>query len=208
MKPQVQANAYDPRVGQDYSVSDFQTKRTFSSLKHGLYVLDCIGAVDWSSEMPLLTGCIQNTARRLFFMVDPWQPGATELSNALEREFGPLKEFERSLCGYAATDPEAVQQIFRLRESFGGDTTGQWCIGGCVEEFAPPVRTSLTKRQLWDLSLVLEQADKLGCVLSLGEMKQSLFATRLFDGLDNLLRQSPVTRLASEYSTAGVPHKR
>ncbi len=208
MKPEVQVRFYDPRLREDWSTTDFMTKKSFSSLKHGLYVMDCVGVVDWTAELSLLNGCLQSTSKKLFFMVDPWPPGAAQLSNTLEHEFGPLKEFERSLCGYATIDAEVVQQLLRLRASFGGDTTGQWCIGGCVQEFTPPVRTGLTKRQLWDLCLVLEQAEKLGCVLWLGEMKQSLFATRLFDGLDNLLRQSPVAQLASECSTAGVPHKR
>jgi len=208
MKPEVQVRIYDPRLREDWSTTNFMTKKSFSSLKHGFYVMDCVGPIDWTADLALLNGCLQSASKKLFFMVDPWQPGAAQLSDALQREFGPLKEFERSLCGYATTDPDIAQRLFRLRTLFGGDRTGQWCIGGCVEEFAPPVRAGLTKRQLWDLCLVLEQAEKLGCVLSLGEMKQSLFGTRLFDGLDNLLRQSPAAQLASECSTAGVPHKR
>lgn len=164
-------------------------------MEHGFFVLDCIGKADWTAQIPLLTGCIEATSRKLFFMLDPWEPGARELRMALEREFGTSMEFERSLCGYAAIDSNAVERLLQLRASFGGDSTGQWCIGGCLVEFAPPMRLSFWKAQSWDLALALDQPDKLGCVLSLGEMQQSLLVTRLFDSLDNLLR--PATRLLS-----------
>jgi hypothetical protein len=196
MMPAVQVKVYDPRLGQDYSVSNFTTKRTFSSSKHGLYVWDCVGPLDWSSELPLITESIQRTARRLFFMLDPWQPQGQPLYEALTREFGPLLEFERSVCGYTRIGLEVVEQLFELRRTFGGDTTGQWCIGGCLQEFTAPVRTGFTKAQLWDLALVLDQADKLGCVLWLGEMQQSLFATRPFEELNALLQRSPAARFA------------
>lgn len=208
MKTKIEVQIYDPRRGEDWYTTNFMTKRTFSSLKHGFFVMNCVGPVDWAADLSLLNGSLQATSKRFFFMVDPWPPGAARLANALEREFGPLKEFERSMCGYAALYADAVQQLFRLRTLFGGDTTGEWCIGGYMVEFSPPVRTSLFKRQLWDFSLVLEQADKVGCVLWLGEMQQSLFATRLFDELDNLLRHSPTFRLATEHSTSSAPHKR
>jgi hypothetical protein len=193
----LQVRTYDPRLGQEYAVSDHATKKRFSSLEHGFFVLDCVGAVDWTSQLPLLNGCLQAISKKLFFTLDPWEPGARELRQALEREFGAVREFERSLCGYAAITSDAIDGLLQLRASFGGDSTGQWCIGGCLEEFASPVRMSFSKGQAWGLPLVLEQAEKLGCVLSLGEMQQSLLVTRLFDNLDNLLRQSSATQLLS-----------
>lgn len=208
MKLKIEVQIYDPRRGEDWYTTDFMTKRTFSSLKHGFFVMICVGPVDWTADLSLLNGSLRATSKGFFFMVDPWHPGASRLANALECEFGPLKEFEHSLCGYATIYADAVQQLLRLRTSFGGDTTGEWCIGGYMVEFSPPVRTGLFKRQLWDFSLVLEQADKVGCFLWLGEMQQSLFATRLFDGMDNLLRQSPIFQLATDHSTACDPHKR
>lgn len=186
----LQVFTYDPRLRQDYSIVDFTTKKAFSSLEHDFFVLDCVGPCDWSRQLPLLTGCIENTSKKLFFMVDLWEPGAKELRNAVEDALGPVSEFECSLCGYAAIDSDALERLLQLRASFGGDSTGQWCIGGCLGEFTPPVRLGFTKGQLWDLAHVLGQSDKIGCVLSLGEMQQSLFVTRLFDNLENLLQQS------------------
>ena len=186
---------YDPRLGQDYSISNHQTKKIFSSLEHGFFVLECVGAVDWTGQLPFVNRCIEATSKKLFFMVVPWYPGATELREAVERELGPLSEFEHSLCGYTPIGSDALNRLMGLRRSFGGDKTGQWCIGGCLAEFAPPVRTSFWKGSLWDVALVLGQPEKIGCVLSLDEMQQSLFATRLFDGLDDLLRQSPAAHL-------------
>jgi len=191
----LQVHTYDPRLGHDYAISDHATKKTFSSLEHGFLVLDCIGAVDWTGQLALLRRSIESTSKQLFFMLDPWEPGARELRNAVEREFGSLQEFERSLCGYAAIGSDALERLLRLRAASSGSNSGQWCIGGCLAEFAPPVRLGFSKGQLWDLAQVLGQPEKLGCVLSLGEMQQSLFVTRLFDGLDTLLRHSPVTQL-------------
>ena len=129
-------------------------------------------------------------------MVDPWEPGARELREGVERKFGSLNEFEHSFCGYAPIGSDALGWLLELRRSLGGDNTGLWCVGGCLTEFKPPVRTSFWKGQLWDVSLVLDQPEKIGCVLSLDEMQQSLFTTHLFDGFDNLLRQSPAAHLS------------
>jgi hypothetical protein len=93
---------------------------------------------------------------------------------------------------------DALSWLLELRRSFGGADTGRWCFGSCLAEFTPPVRSSFSKGQLWDVALVLDQPEKIGCVLSLDEMQQSLFATRLFDGFDNMLRHSPTVRLLPE----------
>jgi len=187
-----QFHRYDSRLGQDYSIVNYYSKRTFSSLEHGFLVLDFVGPMDWKSRASLLQRCLEATSKRLFFMVDPWEPTAGQLGKALVREFSTIGEFEQSLCGYTTINIATIVRLFDLRTEFGGDNSGQWCIGGCLADFAPPVRLSMTRGQLWDSALVLDQAEKVGCMLSLGEMQQSLFITRHFDGLDNLLLESLV----------------
>jgi hypothetical protein len=193
MKSQIKS--YDPRSLEDYCSSNFTTKNAFSSIEHGFYVLDCVGKLDWSSEIYLLTVCIQNTGKQIFFMVDPWQSKTEGLKNALENEFGRLFEFENSVCGYTDIASDAVGKVLQIRAMFGGDSSGQWCIGGCLDKFTMPRRTSFAKGELWDLPFILGQPQKIGCVLWLGEMQQSLFATRLFVGFDNLLQQSSIMNL-------------
>jgi hypothetical protein len=184
---------YDPRLRQDYTVRNFMTVEEFSSLEHNLFVLDCIGTLDWAGELQLLIGCIQNTASKCFVMFDPWGPGKDELRNAIELEFGPVMEFEHTYCCYTNISIVTLDRLFQLRAKFDGYASGQWCIGGCIAEFTPPERTGFGKRQLWDIALVLGQPEKIGCVLSLGEMQQSFFATRLFKGLDILLSKATTT---------------
>lgn len=189
--------AYDPRLQEDYSILNHTTKKTFSSMKYGFFVLEGVGELDWMVHLYFLNRCIEATSKKLFFMVDPWEPGARELRKAVEQKLGALIEFERSLCGYAPIDSDVLGWLLELRRYCGGDNTGRWCIGGCLAEFTPPTRIGFWKGQLWDVALVLEQPEKIGCVLSLDEMQQSLFVTRLFDGIDGLLCHSPAAHLFS-----------
>lgn len=187
---QPQARIYDPRQRQDYFITNFTTKKTFSSLKHGFFVVDCIGGVDWLGHVPLLTESTRKTSKKLFFTTCPWWPGAAELLKALKHEFNPLNEFENTVCGYAELASDALERLLKLRAAFGASKSGTWCIGGCLAEFAPPTRTTLAKAESWNVAHIFGQPEKIGCVLSLDDMRQSLFLTRPFNNLNYIVRKS------------------
>lgn len=174
---------YDPSLGQNFVLPCHSTEDTFSSLESNFFVQDSIGDVDLIKWKKAIEKCIEKTSSRGFFTVIPWFPGAKKLKQRLYQEFINVEEINGSLFCYFEPSKDTIDKLFELRNEYGGDVSGEWCIGGCIIELPPPS----TKKQYWDFSYLLKQADKIGCLLSLGEMQQTFFMSKPFEGLKELL---------------------
>jgi len=180
---------YDPRRGEDFVLKNRRLKKSFSSLHHGLLVVDSQGQSLLSKEVTVLKESIPKTSALGFFIVVLWVPGAKKLKASIQQEFGETFECANSLCGYFdAQSVDNVELLLDLRDTFGGNKSGEWGFGGCLTKFSAPKRISLFRGELWDFEHVLYDADRLGCLLFLGE-RYTTFVTRIFDGMDAALSQ-------------------
>ena len=175
---------YDPRLGQDcVFFSGPSEKPMFSSLEHGLYVVEAVGEMNWDMHQDLLLECILNTSTEGFFTVDPWGPGASNLKLMLMRQLNDVMEVGHSVLGYFTPSADSLRRLFSVRAECGGGSSGEWCIGGCSTKFSGQ-DINCTE---WNFNRLLHQADKIGCVLSLEEMQQSYFMVKPFDGLSEII---------------------
>lgn len=175
--------SYDPRLGQDYVVKNHSTKASFSSLAHGFYVLEVTGELDWDNYQDMLLACMRETSKSGFFTVVPWRPGAAKLKHALLQQFGKIVEIDNSLIGYFDPSTCLLNRLFAIRNECGGTSSGEWCVGGCSSVFS----ALHVKNSGWNLTYLMNQAEKIGCVLSLEEMEQSYFMVKAFDELPKII---------------------
>ncbi len=179
----IKIETYDPSLGQNFVLPYHSTKDTFSSLESNFFVQDSIGDVDLIKWKKAIYKCIKKTSRRGFFTVIPWSPGAKKLKQRIYQDFINVEEINSSLFCYFELSTDTIDKLFELRNEYGGDVSGEWGIGGCIVDLPTPN----TRKQYWDFAYLLEQADKIGCLLSLGEMQQTFFMSKSFDGLKELL---------------------
>ncbi len=180
---------YDPRQKQDFRINI--PGETFSSLDHGFYVIDNSHGLNWAQRLDLLKLCVLQTSKLGFFTLVPWVPGARKLRAEIGRKLESVIEFQGTLGGYFDSESDSIERLFKIREEFGGNKSGEWGFGGCLAKFTPPIRSSLARTESWDFSHVLRQASLIGCFLYLGEMCQTVFMTKLFPALDAHLGQLP-----------------
>jgi hypothetical protein len=177
---------YDPRQHQEYAPVDFLTKMRFSNLEAGFIVAEGEG-IDWGERVSLLSEAILRTSKLGFVTVDPWIPHTKEVMRALRKDFPINNVFRKTGIAYCGLGVGPIEHAFDLRRRCGQDVSGEWCVGGCIERFAVPRRVSLFGWGSWNYAHILGQAERLGCVLYLAEMQQSVLAVRVFDGLDEWL---------------------
>lgn len=119
----------------------------FSSLAHCFYILDDAHDLEWVKHEDLLKQCVLKTSKMGFFTVSPWIPGAKKLKTKIKEEFGEVFEFAGTLHGYFDIESDSIQKLLEIRKTFGGEKSGEWGIGGCLEKFNLPVRISLAKAE-------------------------------------------------------------
>jgi hypothetical protein len=180
-----QITIYDPRLGQEFEITNLLTQKRFSNLLGGFFVITGVG-IDWDARVALLQEAISKTSNLGFASVTPWIPYTKSLISAL-KAFPISHEFEKSLIVYSDPSAEAIEKILHLRRTHGLEASGEWCIGGCFEEFVSPERVSVFRSGSWDFAHILSQSDRIGCALELAEMKQSTFITRVFSDFDQWL---------------------
>lgn len=187
---------YDPRLGQDFVLFTGRSKKPmFSSLEHGLYVVEAVGQVCWATRQDLFLECILKTSIKGFFTVVPWYPGAKKLKQALLEHFSDATEIDSSVVGYFDPSPGLLSRLFSIRDEYGGESSGEWCIGGCSTMFSEKDM----KCNGWNINCVLSQAEKIGCILSLEEMRQSHFMVKWFDELPKII--DAINRCNLDYKT-------
>lgn len=174
---------YDPKFGQDYAFFNHSTKTTFSSLEHGFFVLEAVGEMDWGMHQAMLLECIIKTSTKGFFLVAPWYPGAEKLRRALLQQFSDAQVLENAVLGYFDPATDELGKLFAIRGEHGRGSSGEWCIGGCLTKFSK----QNIKCSGGNLSCLLPQSGKIGCVLSLEEMQQSYFIIKIFEGLPKII---------------------
>ena len=185
MAHQPNIQIYDPKLGQDYKFFNHLAKTTFSSLEDGFCVLEVVGEMDWGVHQNALLECILKTSTKGFFAVAPWYPGAEKLRRALLQRFSNAKVIANAVLGYFDPSADALSKLFSIRDECGGESSGEWCIGGCSTKFSE----QNIKCSGWDLNCLLHQAEKIGCVLSLEEMQQSYFIIKPFEGLPKIIEE-------------------
>lgn len=190
---------YDPRKREDYRVRNFQTGVEFSSFDSGFFVMEFVGDVDWLRHAETLKQCIQDTSNSGFVTCAPWVPEVVNIRSRLEAECSLLLEFGHTFCGYFPVRVDSIRRLLELRTEAGDWKSGEWCIGGCISELALPQRHSITSTALWDFAHVLDQSERVGCVLSLGEMLQTTLLIRRRKGVRESAGQSR-GRVADESS--------
>jgi hypothetical protein len=182
LSPQI----YDPRRGQDFRINT--ATGMFSSLEHNFYVSDTYDS-DWDNRLDLLNKCISKTSKLGFFTIAPWVPGAEKHRTRIKQEFKSVSECGGNLAGYFGLESDAVRRLFAIRKEYGEGKSGEWGIGGCSEKFDPPTQTAPAKKEAGEFFHLLTQPSKIGCLLYLGEMQQTTFMVRMFDGIDSYVAE-------------------
>ncbi len=95
---------YDPRWGQDFTLAEF------SSLTHGMLVVDCVG-VQWEPSVQRLASLFRGAGGVGFALVDPWVPGAKILKAALRNALRDVSEPAGFVLGYFDSDSAGVQRL-------------------------------------------------------------------------------------------------
>ncbi len=103
--------------------------------------------------------------------------------------------FEKSLIGYFQPNATTMERILALRLEHGGDESGEWSLGGCLSEFKPPERLSVSRASAWDFAHLLGQALNIGLALELAEMQQTTLMTKVFSGFDDWWNRMRVSLL-------------
>ncbi len=183
----MQCEIYDPRNGKDYKITNSHYGVEFSSLDCGFFVLQLVGEVAWLQHAEILNRCIQQTSKSGFVTFARWLPQRLDVKSRLEAECDRLHEFGHTFCGYFPVSGDSVRRILELRAEAGEWDSGEWCIGGCLDDLTAPRRLSMFRSQHWGLPHVLGQSEKIGCVLALEEMLQTTLLTRMFDNFDRWL---------------------
>jgi hypothetical protein len=181
MKPSV--DTFDPRLGQEYAITDFETKRRFSNLGERLFVACAVG-VDWSAKAILLRQALVQTSRLGSIAVEPWRPHARQVLADVALDCARVERHAESAIAYFELRVDVIQRAFALRSLHGGQNSGTWCVGGCLAEFGPPKPSSRWRSVIWDFALLLGQPERIGLALALDEMQQSTLMTRILDGFD------------------------
>lgn len=182
---QLEIKTYDPKLDQDYEFYNYLSGTTFSSLKQGFYVLEAVGELNWESYQTILLECIAKTSTTGFVAVSPWHPGAEKLRKKLLSELTSAKEYNGTIFSYFTPTREMLSKLFRIRNEYGGTSSGEWLIGGGSTDLLEKLVICVE----WNLSCFLQQADKIECILSLEEMQQSYFFIKPFEGLQSILQE-------------------
>ncbi len=164
-------NVYDSRWGQDFKMVVGRTT-TFSSVRHGLLVIDTNG-VDWTRHRTLVDQLLQHSGSEGFVVVEPWRPHVKEIATLFEEEYGHTDTLGSLIVGYFVPVATAFNKIFTLRESSGGDRSGVWCFGTLTSRF--DLSNSVSGAPL---GLALQQAERLGALMTLDEAGQSTLMVR------------------------------
>jgi len=163
---------FDAEKGEEFKFIEYGSKNEFSNLKQKLFVIEDPEKILWEENIDFLLKSISSTSIKGFFLVTPWVPGKDALMKSIYSLDGHLwnKEKDYDLF-YFDVKGEAIEKLFNIREEFGGYNSGEWIVGGCnscfnVENF---------KKDELTTSDILLQDEKIGCLLELYEMHQSLF---------------------------------
>lgn len=174
--PAFSASVYDPRVGQDFRATNAYTGDTLSSLADNMFVIDCVGDVDWAARVTWLSELMLMTSTLGFAAVTPWFPGSKPLRTALAADF-EMREVTRGLLvGYFSLGVEPITKLFDARARSGG-TGGEMLFGGCTEPLDLSEVTTPGAGDPWPL--VISQISRIGCCLYLGELQRSTLLARM-----------------------------
>jgi hypothetical protein len=170
---------YDPRLNEDYDPVNFQTKSKFSSIKHGLFVVECYVNIDWRIYHEIIANCIGRTSKEVFVTFNPWR-GSESLTQTIIQKSIETVHSGRFICSYLPKT-DSLFQILEHAYTKDPHGWGQLCLGGCNAKFTTPVKKNFFQNIDWDSAQLFTQAEKIGCLLCLDEMQHSLFLAKLLD---------------------------
>lgn len=170
---------YDPSLNEDYDPVNFQTKSKFSSIKHGLFVVESFGNIDWRIYHEIVASCIGRTSKEIFATFNPWRESES-LTQAIIQKSTETVHSGRSICSYLP-NTDSLFEILEHAYTRSPHGWGELCLGGCSAKFSTPVKRNFLQNIDWGSSQLFTQAEKIGCLLCLGEMQHSLFLAKPID---------------------------
>jgi len=177
---------FDAEKGEEFKLIDQESKNEFSNLKQNLFVIDDPEKILWEENIDFILKCISATSVKGYFIVTPWVPGRDALMQSIydlnEKLWNKEKDYD---LFYFDVKDEPIKELFKIREKFGGYNSGEWVIGGCNSYF----NVEGFKKNELTTSDILLQDEKIGCLLELYEMHQSLFITIKYAGFEGDLKR-------------------
>ncbi|WP_456405770.1 hypothetical protein [Thiolapillus sp.] len=180
----MQMHVWDPRKGENYTLEDFETKQTFSSMDEGVFVVEAI-SVDWNepSCKYFLHGLLHDTqTNNLTIIITPWIK-----EKYFKENLDELVDVDYSLPNYIAqfeTNEELLDGILEVRGKLGYDKSGEWIIIGSNKKLR------LDEGSIaGGFSKILDQANNFEFLIYMAEMQQYYFIFKPFDRVDLLLKK-------------------
>ncbi|MCH9690569.1 MAG: hypothetical protein K0U59_00710 [Gammaproteobacteria bacterium] len=173
---------WDPRKKENYFLKDFQTKKTFSSLSCGLFVVE-MQDINWdTSQCNLLLYKIFAgiKVKNIMVVIMPWRKE---------------REFKRVLNGFLKVDYKSsnyisvydnnlkiIKKIFNARKELGAGDSGEWMF---LASNNPLLKTRFQSGTAF--SKALEDAKDIEFLMFMAEMGQTFLMFKEFPGIDSLI---------------------
>lgn len=90
--------------------------------------------------------------------------------------FPILKTDGRDIFGYFDPTFENVKALFALRQSAGSWDSGEWYVGGCIDEFQIAKLNIKSSENV--VNVFFREVKNIGCFLYMEENQQSMLLTR------------------------------
>jgi len=172
---------WDPRKEENYLLEDFETKRTFSSISEGLFVMEATG-VDWNKKdyRSCLYSLMNDTlAENLTVIITPWCN-----NEFFKDKLGRFLNIEYIKPNYVAqdVDKKLFKSILDARAELRGNETGEWLFIGSGENL------NLGKDELASgFSKIMDHAADFEFLIFMAEMQQAILIFKPFGKVDSML---------------------
>lgn len=120
---------YDPRDGGE-RLFELGNGVGISTRTAGFWAAEGFN-IDWSTRLTSLDKLLTQAGPGGFFVYTPWAPGRDKKCRLMRQAFPRVIEADDDspLIGYSEQSAGWAQQMFRIRETLGGDASGLWAIG-------------------------------------------------------------------------------
>lgn len=181
---EIMMRKWDPRLGEDYVLVDHVTKRVFSSLQSGHFVIELLGNINWKGKAEVIKALCGKAIGSIFFSVTPWNASVTKVVRAIDGNAVIVSQYAPDIFG-AINGFNAIETLLGAREASGGKNSGEWRLGVGSVLFPEASSTASSK----NLSFFLDNAAEIDFLLDLSEMEQALLLVRPDKGVDTILDQ-------------------
>lgn len=178
----MQLQIWDPRKEENYTLDDCETKKKFTSLDKGLFVIEAIG-LNLSSDTGefIFKNLLKDTQTKFIAaIIQPWEK-EKRFREVLDETFN----VDYTLVNYFTrfrNDEMHVNKFIESREKLGNYESGEWIIVGSS------VKVVLSRDEVMNgFSKLLDRIEDFEFLIYMAEMQQCFIIFKSFKKVDYLI---------------------